>query len=58
MFVQTIVRYCKFTNSNKQFCVGSNSEAFDQVPMLIKKLLGLYDYHNHYDNDTVYHLYQ
>ena len=33
MFVQTIIHYCKFTNSNKQFCVRSNREDFDQVPI-------------------------
>ena len=36
MFQQTIIRYCKFSNSNKQFCgrfkSRINREAFDQVP--------------------------
>ena len=31
---KTIIRYYKFTNSNKQFCGRSNREAFYQVSIL------------------------
>ena len=52
MFVQTIIRYCKFTNSNKQFCGRSNRAS-------IAKLLTRYhnnDYNNHYyDNHNDYY---
>ena len=43
MFVQTKIRYCKFTNSNKLFCGRSNRAS-------IAKLLTMYRY-NHYHND-------
>ena len=39
MFEQTIICYCKFTNSNKQFYGRSNREAFDQVPNIIFNII-------------------
>ena len=48
MFVQTIIRYCKFTNSNKQFCGRSNRAS-------IAKLLTRY--HIYYYNSNIYIIY-
>ena len=40
MFQQTIIRYCKFSNSNKQFCGRSNRAS-------IAKLLTRYPQHTY-----------
>ena len=51
MFVQTNIRYCKFTNSNKQFCGRSNREAFDQVP-IVYIYIYIYIYDKYRTNGT------